>query len=363
MDRRVAIVIACLLVLATGIGAQSSGPDTSKASDLPGTVINDKAVSLQTSLYPVLYEDSSAALDMRWVSINDTGLIRFWHQNGDSILSALSELSGIVWTDETLTLYLVRYYPSLGSAEPIIIPLNGIKLGPVTEAISRGAVTNFMLIYQLAQRILSEGAAPSSSTAPVLASHPLMTPSPYFRDNLALLLAYSVSQRILGNDSTAIAYNSPTIKKGTPGRELFERYLRGKWVLMVDKPLTLYVSEEKEDSKLLTSAYSLAANPISQTLPKHVSIEGVPEKGQLGFSVRLNNANQLVVDNIDTTRTAYQCGLRKGDIIRTVAGQRVRTHRELMETILDNLESGASLQVSRNDRTETIYLRSRSKGK
>ncbi len=169
-----------------------------------------------------------------------------------------------------------------------------------------------------------------------------------------------MAQKIIGNDSTRIAYNSPFLKKRMPGHDLFERFFKDKWTLMADKPLTLYLTEEEPDSKVVTSAYSMAANPASPVTPRRVSIEGLPEKGQLGFSIRLNNANQLVVDNLDTTRIAYQAGLRQGDIIRTVNGQRPKSHRDLIEDILDNLESGATIQVTRNDKAETVYLRAKS---
>lgn len=349
-----------ILTLSALAASQPAVPDTVKPSELPGTVINDKAVALQTSIYPTVYQDSTATTDMKWLVANDTDLVRFWHLNGDSILSSLSVLSGVTWTDETLTLYFVRYYPSLGSAEPIILPINGIKLGPVTEAVPRGAVTEFNLIFLLAQRILLEGAVIGTPSAPILSTHPLMNPGPYFRDNLALLLAYSVGQKILGADSTKAAYNSPFFKKRLPGRDLFERFFKDKWTLMADKPLTLYLTEEEPDSKIVTSAYSMAANPVNPVLSKKMSIEGLPDKGQLGFSIRLNNANQLVVDNIDTTHIAYQAGLRKGDVIRSVNGQRPKSHRDLIEDILDNLESGATIQVTRNDRGETVFLRSKS---
>ncbi len=177
------------LTLDSLAAAQSTPTDSLKGPELPGTVINDKAVSLQTSIYPTVYLDSTATTDMKWLIANDTDLVRFWHLNGDSILGALSLFSGVTWSDETLTLYFVRYYPSLGSAEPIILPINGIKIGPVTEAVPRGAVTQFNLIFLLAQRILQEGAVIGTTSAPILSTHPLMNPGPYFRDNLALVLA------------------------------------------------------------------------------------------------------------------------------------------------------------------------------
>jgi hypothetical protein len=350
-------------LLATAV-LPSAAPlqDSGTVSGLPATTIIDRAVSLQTSLYPALYEDSTAALDMHWVSINDTDLVRFWHESGDSILATLAQLSGLSWREEVLPLYFVRYHPTLGSADPLIMPICGLKNGPVTEAIPRGAVIRFNLIYLLAGRIIEEGTAPNASSAATFARSPLAQPGPFFRDNLSLLLAYAVSQRVLGSDSTRAAYTSNFLKGRFPGKEFYERGLKDQWVLMPDKPLALYLVNEPDDSKLITMAYSLAANSDQPSTPRRMSIEGLPPKGQLGFSIRVGNSNQMIVESIDTLRIAYKAGLRKNDIIRSVNGQRVKLQRDLMEAVIDNLESGVTLQVSRNDKNESVFIRSKLKG-
>jgi hypothetical protein len=361
LSKIVSLAVAIALVVSTSLLA-ASVQDSSAMNGLPATTIIDRAVSLQTSLYPAFYEDSTAALDMLWVSLNDTDLVRFWHESGDSILAALAQLSGLTWREEVLPLYFVRYHPSLGSADPLIMPICGIKNGPVTEAIPRGAVIRFNLIYLLAERIIEAGTAPTAISSSTFARSPLAQPGPFFRDNLALLLAYAVSQRVLGSDSTRAAYTSNFLKGRFPGKEFYERGLRDQWVLMPDKPLALYLVNEPDDSKLITMAYSLAANSNQPSMPKRMSIEGLPSKGQLGFSIRVGNSNQMIVESIDTLRIAYRAGLRKNDIIRSVNGQRVRLQRDLMETVIDNLESGVTLQVSRNDKNESVFIRSKLKG-
>ena len=352
-----------LLLLSISAGA-SAAPvqDSTNQQGLPATTIVDRAISLQTGIYPEFYEDSTSALDMHWVGVNDTDLVRFWHDSGDSILAALAQLSGLTWREEVLPIYLVRYYPSLGSADPLILPICGLKNGSVTEAIPRGAVIRFNLIYLLAQRIVESGTAPNAGSAATFAKSPLAQPGPFFRDNLSLLLAYAVSQRVLGSDSTRAAYTSNFLKGRFPGREFYERGLRDQWVLMPDKPLALYLVNEPDDSKLFTMAYSLAANSDQPSTPKRMSIEGLPSKGQLGVSVRVGNSNQMIVESVDTLRIAYKAGLRKNDIIRSVNGQHVKLQRDLMEAVIDNLETGVTIQVSRNDKTESVFLRSKLKG-
>jgi S1-C subfamily serine protease len=64
------------------------------------------------------------------------------------------------------------------------------------------------------------------------------------------------------------------------------------------------------------------------------------------------------VDTIDVYRLAYACGLRIGDRIRSVNGYRVRTHRQLVERILEMLnDGGATLRILRDEGIESVVLR------
>jgi len=63
------------------------------------------------------------------------------------------------------------------------------------------------------------------------------------------------------------------------------------------------------------------------------------------------------VTQIDSTRLAYACGLRVGDIIRTIRGKRPSTHKEVVEYILESLDrGGATMLVQRNGEDKTVLI-------
>jgi S1-C subfamily serine protease len=128
--------------------------------------------------------------------------------------------------------------------------------------------------------------------------------------------------------------------------------------LTLENPLTRRLANEPAGSDLV-AATDVPDNPMAtDKKPRRQFIEGLPVKGEFGFATRLNNANRLVVDKIDDGRLAYACGLRQGDVINSVDGERVTTQRELIEAILKNFETmGAVLQVTRGSSKETLFLR------
>lgn len=66
---------------------------------------------------------------------------------------------------------------------------------------------------------------------------------------------------------------------------------------------------------------------------------------------------------IDSTRLAFACGLREGDIIRTVRGKRPSNHKEAMEFILEGLDrGGATMLVLRNGEDKTVLIQPRDLG-
>jgi hypothetical protein len=324
---------------------------------IPKVSINDRSVSLQGGLYPKFYETRSAARDMRWVAQNDSLLVAFWSEKGDTILHILTELAGIEWYEAEFDIYLVRYFPTIGSADPLIVPTGGLKTGSLIEAAPSANHMALNLIFQLSKRILAQTVQPEDSIYLRIADHPLMRFGPYRRDNLAMLLTVATCQNIIGLDSTYDAYNSAFWLEHTPGRKIFELYFLNKWILTPDHTLADWIAEEPYGSRLVSITRPPLMPKRSASPRNIVFIEGLPLKGQLGFSVRIDEANYLMVDTIDVYRLAYACGLRVGDRIRTVDGYRVKTHRQLVERILDNLEDGgAMLQVLRNDQIETVLI-------
>jgi len=346
-----------LIILATAALAQDTFYTIfSFDSYVPQVSINDRSVSLQASLYPKIYRERPAASDIRWVIEHDSALVAFWETKGDSALHILTELSGIEWYESEFDLYLVRHYPSIGSSDPLIIPIGGIERGPLVEAAADGNRLTLNLIYQLSRRILSQVEKLRDPTYLALADHPLMQPSPYRRDIMAMLLAVATCQNLIGVDSTDGAYRSEFWKRQMPGRTIFESYLLNKWILTPDHTLADWILSESRRSQLV----SVTRPPRKQAPTVRAAgsfVESLPLKGELGFSVKTDQSNRLIVEKIDVYRLAYASGLRVADRIRKVDGRTVRSHRDLIMRILESLETGGStLQIVRDDSYLEVVL-------
>ncbi|MBK7142190.1 MAG: PDZ domain-containing protein [bacterium] len=341
-----------IFILAASLMAQ---PD-SYLQSRPTVLFDKENVELQTSLYPTYYRTTAAIDDQRWVLAHTVELDSFWLQTGDSVLWILSELAGIPWERQTINVTLLRYYPTTGNPDPLILPISGIRVGALTEAVPSGSPTKLNLIYQLAQRLLLEGESRRADLTSTLKNHPLAQPGPYNRDMLAFHLAYSTARIILGPDSAVASYQSPFWRDGLPARDLYEQYLQSSWVLTPEKPLLVWLGKEPTDSRLVAAVSPMADQTAGES--RRETVDGLPAKGQLGFAVRINDNNQLVIDKIDNGRLGYKAGLRIGDIITRVGGVRPRTHKELMEMLFDGTERGSiAVQVSRAGKSETVVIR------
>jgi hypothetical protein len=362
MRTAISIILGLFLLLAASpANSQVSKPsDTGSLSAgraIPRVLIDSRAAAFQASLYPDYYTARPVLSDQSWVTQNDSVFTTFWREKGDSILVTLASLSGIDWVDDAIGLYLVRYYPSVGGSDPMVIPLGGIRQGALIEAAPLGCRMQLNIIYQFARRLLGEAGRSDNPDLWPVAGHPLMHPGAYGQDNLAMLLTLATAQRVIGADSTEAAYRSAFWTRRTPGRELFEKYLLSKWMLSETRPLAEWIREESPESELVN--LTLTAQGASQVIPgrKPVYVEGLPLKGQFGFSVRTDERGQFAVDLIDTTRLAYACGLRQGDVIRSVDGSHVRTHKEIVERLLSGLEAGgATMTILRADRTLLLLI-------
>jgi hypothetical protein len=284
-------------------------------------------------------------------------LAAFWQEYGTAILDTLTEYSGIPWFETDFSIYLVRFFPTVGTCWPLVIPLGGMRRGPLIEAAPQGANMKLDLIYQLSRRNLAQADWPEDSRRLWIADHPLMRPGTFRRDNLAWLVALVTAQKILGIDSTYNAFHSAFWTQRTPAREVLDEYLLGEWILTPDRPLAKWVADEPSSSRLVVLSRP-PRTPRPDTLARRQEyIEGLPLRGRLGFSVRRNDAGQLVVDKIDIYRLAYASGLREGDVIRRVDGSHPRNHRDLVEKILATLnKGGTTLQIIREGKSQTVVL-------
>lgn len=353
--------INILLILVLIIAGSTCAQDTyysiySYDNFIPNLKINDNPAVLQKNLYPEFYNHNSVTADMRWVRENDSGITAFIMEKGDTILHILCELSGFYWEETELEINLMRYFPTFGNSEPIIIALGGTKQGGYTKAAPSGNSMKLVVIYELAQRMLTQRVSSGYQSEWNIVRHPLMRISPYRRDNLAMLLTLSTSYSILGIDSTESAFESAWWERHFPGKEILVKNFLNQWILTPSQTLAFWLQSEPANSKLVTITHppAIEEQPINY---QRSAIEGVPLKGLFGFSVHIDNNGYLVVDSIDIYRLGYACGLRTGDVIRTVNQSRARNHKILIEKIFETFDQGgATLQIFRDDQITPLII-------
>lgn len=354
------LILIIMLLAALSVSAQDQ--DTTVplpftfADPIPYVRLNHEAVELQRALYPGHYAEYNARSDLRWAAQSDDSLESFWLTQGDTVLHILTELSGIAWTESAFDMYILRYFPSIGSPEPLVIPVGGMRRGEVIEAAPVGKVMKLNVIYQLARRMLDQ--ANESTNQPGLVYHPLMRPGAYRRDNLALVLAAATAAYVLGPDSAHDAVNSAFWRQHFPGIRIYESHFSGNdWTLSPERTLASRVLAESPTSALV-AATRPPRRPDPSMQRAQTFVEGLPLKGDLGMAISIADNGLLRVDALDPMRAAFAAGLQEGDLIRTVDNRRVQTHRELVERILETMyDRGAVLQIMRDGAVHTLVLR------
>ncbi len=325
---------------------------------IPEVSINDRSTELQAALLPNLYSDRSAQRDMLWVGRSDSALVELWSQQGNNILHILRELSGLEWQEREFPIYLVRHCPSLGSSDPLIIPLGGFGDGVVMEATPEGSRLVLDLVYQLSRRMLSQAVRPERSVQVPIAHHPLWRSGANRLDNLAMILALTTCQSVIGIDSTFDAYQSAFWKQHHEGRAIFAKYFQNEWELTPDRPLVAWVGAETYNSELVRVTRPPRRTTTAPSSSGSEGVEGLPLRGDFGFSVTMDGSGRLVVDQIDTERLAFACGLRRGDRIYRAKGDRPRSHRELIEKLFAGLDESGSvtLEVIREEKSTLVLI-------
>ncbi|MFH1687448.1 MAG: PDZ domain-containing protein [bacterium] len=356
MKRIPAILLMIVLAASSSIAQDTYYMLFSYDGFVPEVSINDRSAPLQQSLCPKLYQERSVQSDMQWVQGHDSALATFWLEKGDTLLHVLRELSGIEWRETDFDIYLVRYYPSLGASDPLIIPLGGMGDGFATEAAPTGARLQLNLIYQLAHRLLAQAIQPDRMVHLGIAYHPLMRPGPYRLDNLAWLLALNTAQHVIGIDSTFDAFGSAFWHNHKPERIVFDKYFLTPRLLTPDQTLADWLAAEPYNSEVVQATRPPRPAQFSPT--PAATVAGLPPAGYLGFSVEVDESSRLFIKQIDTTRLAWACGLRRGDRIYRVDGRRPRTHLELVEKILEGLDrtGSATVEIIREDQSATCVI-------
>jgi hypothetical protein len=312
-------------------------------SFIPEVNINDRSVALQAAVYPDLYKTRSAEADLKWVAESDSIARVFWMQKGDTVLHILTELAGIEWREAEFDIYLVRHFPTVGSPDPAIVPVGGIGTRGLLEEIPKDDRFILNVVYQVARRLLAQAERSAEPKAVALTQHPLMRPTPLRRDNLAMLLALVCCQNMLGYDKANEAFESDFWDRHFPSKVIFKNYLMNKWIITPEKTLAAKILAEPKNSDLVDATRPpRPIRPPSSDGQPITQIAGISPTGKLGFTVRYETGNALVIDTIDAYRLAYANGLRTGDQIKRVEGQMVRTFRDLVEKILHGLERGGA---------------------
>lgn len=343
-------MIRTLLILTLFVSTSVIGQTT------PRVRLNTDATSFQRTLYPRHYKNADPAADQRWVEKNDSALAAFWKGNESRILTHLSRLSGIEWMENSFDIYLVRYYPSLGEAEPLILPVGGIRVGDIIESAPSGSEQQLNLIFQLARRILSQTARPGTNVTANIANHPLIQPGYYRRDNLAMTLAMVVCSRTIGSQATLEAYNAPVWRRNFPGRDIFEEHFQNVWQLSEDRPLVTWLLNESYTGTLVSNTRETLLPRVSA--PESETVGDIPATGRLGMSIGLDPTGRLYVLQLDPSRLASQCGLLQDDILLTVDNNKVKSHKELVEFLLAGLEKGSvKVRVLRAGKNVSVVLR------
>ncbi len=313
---------------------------------------------LMRAFYPEYYADENKIRsDIRFVSRNDSDFVAVWDSLGTFILATLQDLSGIEWKETEIEIHVMKYFRTSGTYDPLIVPLEGIKLKNYIEAAPSGMHRLFNLIQLLAGRNILQARIPGHEDE-FISDHPLLDQSAYRFDIVALSLALACAGQLMPADSIDYILHSEPWQRHNPGWEIFENHFRYHWALSPEQPLVYYLSQEGYDSPLI----GLTRPPrIEKTVTKKTTtkepIKLSAKGGRLGFSVAKDARGYLQVVDVDTLGLAYACGLAIDDRIKRVNGEVVRDARSLMGKILDKLGTeGVYMLILRQNQEIGILL-------
>ena len=342
---RLTILICIVLLSAVSSFAQGQTPHLSLT--VSGT--------LQESMYPEIYSRESSSKDMAWVRKNDSLLESFVTQFGDSMMASITRLTGFLLPPSDVRVHLVRFYPSTGSGYPIIVPLGGVRSSDRTVALPSGNRQLFNLLYQISRWAVAEAAGDSRVKGSIV-DHPLMRPGAWQSDNLSMLLALTLGEQFFGVDSTHAIWQSPFWRQKFVSWDACNLYLRTNWKLTAEKPLLRWLDDEPWDSDLVRAF--APPRPESQLATAVTINTDIPLEGLLGMILVSEEKNIYRVEQIDSTRLAFACGLRQGDKILRVGTETSPNQLHLMGKILEGYDRGATtIYIKRGNKTLPIIIR------
>jgi len=311
----------------------------------------DYMISLFPDDYPV--RDSALAA-CATIAPQAESLQAFWDAQGSAVLDRLSAYGGIEWIEPQFDIYIVKYYPDYAVDDPLTIPLTGKKNGDRIIAVSQGVSHLLTLVQQLSRRLLNQVFIPGTG-AGYLADHPLMQKTPRRFDALADLLALTTLADFVDRDSVMAVYKSDSWKWRAPGRDVVLNHLWTRWPLSSDSTLAARIAAEPVRSDLVA-----LTRPPEQLRPRRVGLSRIigrpTDESRLGFSVTEDRPGLYRITGIDSLKSAYAAGLRRGDLIRDVDGRTPRDIKDLYTLILDRAGQGVHIDYLRGDRPGAAIL-------
>lgn len=334
-------------------------PDSTPVSytNLPKVEFEHYNLELMRSFYPIYYKSEyTIRKDIRSVTREDSSFIALWDSVGNSVLYNIKELSGIEWVEDEIDVHLVKFLPSLGLYDPLVMPWEGVKTRDYIEAAPTGWRRMLNLIRLLSGRNVRQIFYPEC-TRHYLSDHPLLQQSAYRFDNVAMALALETASRVIDPDTLRIIVSSSSWQSSFPGWVVFENHFLYTWPLSAEMPLAQFLSDEPYNSPLieLTRPPRQARITVDKGSRKDKLTMGAGT-GRLGFSVTKANNGLLEVVDVDSTKIAYGSGLMSGDQIRKVNGETVRTARDLMSKIIDKIDEEGVYMIVLRDQEEIGLL-------
>lgn len=314
-----------------------------------------------SALNPDLYSTrGDSRSESRWVRRRWKPLDRFWRIFGDSVLASLVTYSGMPWSQERITIHVVRYYGEWESISPATIPIGGKRTGAQFEAAPSGAEMYLHLIHAMAHQLI---AGVSKTDFPELKS-PLTKASPFHLERLVELLALTVAVDIFKSDDFLKMTQSESYSSRRKGSKLFFDDMWGIWILSEQTPLISYLRDEPRRGQMVFRADSaLAAQTHKQKTEFVMRQRKLPHGGQMGLALELVSSGLRVIA-ADPERLAFAYGIFEDDILRSVNGKPARDLREFYREFLSSYEStGANLKIRRGSDEFTIRIKLAPMGK
>lgn len=307
------------------------------------------------SLFPDDYDSRQEAIKAcSTIAPEAESLKVFWDELGEYVLTYMSHYAGINWVEPEFDIYIVKYYPDYACDRPMTIPLAGKKNGDRIIAVGQGLSQYITLFQQLARRMLEQASMPGGSPY-FISSHPLMQKTPRRFDVMADLLALQTLADFKGIDSVLTVFKSAEWRRREPGRAILFDYFWGKWKLSGDSTLASLIASEPYGSKLVSLTRPPAVRTSRNVYWGNHQLQA-PPGGNLGLSVARDRSGFYKIVDIDTLKLAYLSGLRKGDLIRNIAGVAPRTIKELFTLMLDNLDKGVHVNIVRDDERSAVIV-------